>query len=308
MLKRTLTGLVILLVTAGFVLLKQINSLFFDAFVLIIMYGALIEVIRAYKLGGKKPHTALLLTLPVLVFVGYLVSRKLYAGVASRTIFGGIFATLAISALMLMLFLTIDILIAGKKRKLFGEQDEEIQNSDAFESSKTSMQILAYPILPLSFFFALNSLPYEISYIGIVLTFVVAMLTDTCAYLFGRAWGKRKFIPEISPKKTIAGVVGGFVGGIIGAALVFVFFYFTPYFALLKQTELLTSISAFAIIGLVGSYITQLGDLIASSLKRKVGLKDYANIFPGHGGFMDRFDGQMFVSIISFIVLVFFFV
>ena len=61
-------------------------------------------------------------------------------------------------------------------------------------------------------------------------------------------------------------------------------------------------------IGIFGAYITQLGDLIASALKRKVDLKDYSNIFPGHGGFMDRVDGQMFVSVLTYLILLFFFV
>ena len=59
----------------------------------------------------------------------------------------------------------------------------------------------------------------------------------------------------------------------------------------------------FLIIGVVGSYINQLGDLIASSLKRKVGLKDYSNIFPGHGGFMDRMDGLCCVALVLAIAI-----
>ena len=68
------------------------------------------------------------------------------------------------------------------------------------------------------------------------------------------------------------------------------------------------SISAFLIIAVAGSYINQLGDLIASAYKRKAGIKDFSNIFPGHGGFMDRVDGMMFVSTVIFIVLSLFFV
>ena len=309
MLKRTLTGAVILLITIGFVLLKQFNNLFFDAFALIVMCCSLYETINAYKKAGKKPHTALLFLAPLFIYVGLLFSRRLYAGIDVRVIFGSIISLIIVAVIMLMAFLTLDIMLAAKSRKLSGEMpEEELVKIDAFSSSKVSMQILAYPILPLSFFLLLNNLSYQLSFLGIILTFAVAMMTDTFAYLFGRAWGKRKFIPEVSPKKTIAGVVGGFVGGVIGSALVFVFFYFTPYFDILNNVDLFSAITAVALIGILGSYITQLGDLIASSLKRKVGIKDYANIFPGHGGFMDRFDGQMFVAFLSFIVLVLFFV
>ena len=72
---------------------------------------------------------------------------------------------------------------------------------------------------------------------------------------------------------------------------------------LLYNVNIYLTIFVFLIIGVVGSYINQLGDLIASSLKRKVGLKDYSNIFPGHGGFMDRVDGQMFVAVFVYLIL-----
>ena len=254
MLKRTLTGAVILLVTALFIFLKQFSALFFDAFVLIIAYASLFEVIGAYKKAGKKPHTITLGVVPAIVFTGFIIARRYHAGIPSKIAFGGIFAMMFVAVFMLILWLTFDILIAAENRKK--QQVEEISNVDAFERTKISMQIFAYPLIPIMFFFALNNLPYDFAYIGIILTFAVAMMTDTFAYLFGRFFGKKKFIPEISPKKTIAGVVGGFVGGIIAAALVFVFAYFSPYFEVFKQAKLSVSILSFALIGVFGSYIT----------------------------------------------------
>ena len=308
MLKRTLTGLVILLVTAGFVLLKQFNSLFFDAFALIIMYASIIEVINAYKKAGKKAHTAVLLCLPAMMFIAISIVKHIYADYfysIEKLSYATLISFIIIAVVALMVFLTIDIISAGRLRKKNQEIDE---NFDAFAKTKISMQILAYPILPLSFFFLLNIMPYDVGYIGIILTFAVAMMTDTCAYLFGRAWGKRKFIPEVSPKKTIAGVVGGFIGGLAAASLCFLFVQFTSYFWLFKRiVDFESAKYAFLIIGLIGSYINQLGDLIASSLKRKVGIKDFSNIFPGHGGFMDRVDGQMFVAVFVYLIFTIFF-
>ena len=311
MLKRTLTGAVILLFTAAFVALKQFSSLIFDVFALILTYASMFEVLGAYKKAGKNPHTALLGIVPAFVFAGFYASRKIFAGSEIRMLFGGMFCLMFVAAIMLIAFLTLDIIIASKTRKVNlknGEIELSENGNCAFDGTKYSMQILAYPILPLSFFFLLNSLPYEISYLGIILTFAISMMTDTFAYLFGRFFGKRKFIPEISPKKTIAGVFGGFVGGIIAAALVFVFFYFAPYFNLINSSNIGLSIAAFAIIAILGSYINQLGDLIASALKRKVGIKDYSNVFPGHGGFMDRVDGQMFVGLFVSLMMILFFV
>lgn len=303
MLKRTITGLIILIITAGFVLLKQFSPLFFDTFALIIIFGSIFEVIKAYKKGNNEPYSLLLYLSPVISFVGILVARKLYAGIDSRIILSSFLVLFLTAIIVLMLSLTFDILTAAKNRKQQESSQESQPFIDAFKKTKITMQILAYPVLPLMFLILINSLSYQLGFLGLVLTFAVAMMTDTFAYLFGRMFGKRKFIPEVSPKKTIAGVIGGFVGGIIAAGLVFVIFYFTNYFDILNNVSLIASISSLAIVGLFGAYITQLGDLIASSLKRKVDLKDYSNIFPGHGGFMDRVDGQMFVAVLSFIIL-----
>lgn len=168
--------------------------------------------------------------------------------------------------------------------------------------------IFAYPLLPISFLFALNHLPYEVGYMGIILTIVIAMLTDTCAYLFGMGFGHRKLIPEVSPKKTIEGCIGGFVGGLIGAVICYLVFKFAGWFSVLETVSSGVSICAFLILGVVGSYITQLGDLVASAYKRKFNIKDFSNIFPGHGGFMDRVDGQMFVAIVVYVGLALLFV
>jgi phosphatidate cytidylyltransferase len=85
-------------------------------------------------------------------------------------------------------------------------------------------------------------------------------------------------------------------------------FKFSGWFTVLEIVSPGVSICAFLILGVVGSYMTQLGDLVASAYKRKFGIKDFSNIFPGHGGFMDRVDGQMFVAIASYVVLTLLFV
>ena len=211
--------------------------------------------------------------------------------------------------ILVVYLLTNDIIELARDRKNgTTEQNVAVLNQSLFEKTKNSMMVYAYPLLPLSFMFALNHLPYDVGYIGIILIFVVSMLTDTCAYFVGRLWGRTKFIPEVSPKKTIAGVVGGFAGGIIGALVCYFVFYYTNLFPVLQLAGKGASISAFLIIAVAGSYINQLGDLIASAYKRKVGIKDFSNLFPGHGGFMDRVDGMMFVSVFVYIILALFFV
>ena len=216
-------------------------------------------------------------------------------------------ALLAVAVFITLI--TVDIIkFAIDRKKGTTEKNVSILNQTLFEKTKLSLSIYAYPILPLMGLLAVNHLPYEVGYIGIVLIFVVAMLTDTMAYLIGRLFGRRKFVPEVSPKKTIAGVIGGFVGGILGALACYFIFYYTDMFTVLNLAGKGVSIAALLIIGAVGSYITQLGDLVASAMKRKVGIKDFSNIFPGHGGFMDRMDGLMFVSVFVYVIMTLFFV
>ena len=291
--KRLPTSIVILAVTIGFVLLRQFSVLFFDAFALAIMLGSVIEIVRVNKKQNKKIDGGLLVFVPILEVLIFIFAK------------GGniILFNLALVILAILYLLTAEIIIYGKNRKSGVDQDTEEINAHLFDRTKNTLMVFAYPILPLSFMFVLNHLGYQIGYMGIVLIFAIAMMTDTFAYLVGSACGKTRFIPEVSPKKSIAGVVGGFIGGIVGAALVFVFFYFTNWFDILNTISLTKSIIAFAIIGVIGSYANQLGDLVASAYKRKAGIKDFSNIFPGHGGFMDRVDGMMFVSIVIYVTL-----
>ncbi|WP_024859302.1 phosphatidate cytidylyltransferase [Ruminococcus flavefaciens] len=112
-----------------------------------------------------------------------------------------------------------------------------------------------------------------------------AWIADTGAYFTGVAIGKHKLCPEISPKKTIEGLVGGIVTTAVVYAIAFSAYYgFTA-----KRAAI-----AFAT-GAVCAVIGTVGDLSASMVKRQIGFKDYGKIMPGHGGLMDRFDSVLFV-------------
>ena len=115
------------------------------------------------------------------------------------------------------------------------------------------------------------------------LVVITAFGTDIMAYFTGYALGKHKLCPKISPKKTIEGSVGGTLGSIILCGI-FGFFFARP---LLVHC---------LIIGLLGGVISQFGDLTASVFKRKMGIKDYGNLIPGHGGILDRFDSVLFTG------------
>ncbi|MBO7474259.1 MAG: phosphatidate cytidylyltransferase [Ruminococcus sp.] len=112
-----------------------------------------------------------------------------------------------------------------------------------------------------------------------------AWIADTGAYFTGVAIGKHKLCPEISPKKTIEGLVGG----IVTTAVVY-----TAAFSIYYGFTAKRAVIAF-VTGAVCAVIGTVGDLSASMVKRQIGFKDYGKIMPGHGGLMDRFDSVLFV-------------
>lgn len=115
--------------------------------------------------------------------------------------------------------------------------------------------------------------------------------TDTSAYFSGMLWGKRKLSPSLSPKKTVEGAIGGIIGSMLLCLL------FARFFA----PELMLHCS---IIGLTGSVAAQFGDLVASAFKRKMGIKDYGSLIPGHGGILDRFDSILFTTPVVYYYIV----
>ncbi len=132
----------------------------------------------------------------------------------------------------------------------------------------------------------------------ILLVGFIASGTDSAAYFVGVFFGKHKLAPQVSPKKTIEGSIGGSVIGLLmGVGL---FPYLLQQFApdVWQTYQPLFSGGTFIItivILLLLSIATQFGDLVASNIKRQFGVKDFGNLFPGHGGVMDRVDGILVV-------------
>ena len=119
--------------------------------------------------------------------------------------------------------------------------------------------------------------------------FVITVISDSMAYFTGKLFGKRKLIPSVSPNKTVEGSLGAIIFTIIGCVL----------YGLTGSIN----VGNLVVIGLLGSITSQCGDLIASKLKRYVGIKDFSNLIPQHGGVLDRLDSALLVSQFMIIVL-----
>ena len=127
----------------------------------------------------------------------------------------------------------------------------------------------------------------------------LAWATDTFAYLAGRAFGKHKLCPELSPKKTVEGAIGGLFGSMLVAGI---YGLILPHYTAYNERV----VWACLLIGLLCGILAQLGDLLASGIKRDKGIKDYGTLIPGHGGIMDRFDSVIFMLPVVYFMIVFF--
>lgn len=148
---------------------------------------------------------------------------------------------------------------------------------------------LVYPTLPFLAFFMIAALdePYKLSLFLAVCISSVA--SDIFALVFGLCFGKHKLIPSVSPKKTWEGAIGGFVMSVL---------VMTAFGLILNANrDDALWIWHFVALGAIGSVATQLGDLVASAVKRYCGIKDFGRIFPGHGGVLDRLDGMLFNAV-----------
>lgn len=137
--------------------------------------------------------------------------------------------------------------------------------------------------------------PYHVAFF-VLMALGVPWMADAGGYFAGVFFGKHKLCPTISPKKTVEGFIGGIVFCIAGAALLGVLFNFVFY----KDVKI--NYLSLLLYGVLDSFISVLGDLSFSLIKRSCHIKDYGSIFPGHGGMLDRCDSVIFSAPLLLII------
>lgn len=268
---RVFTGIALALV---FVPIFILGGYYLDAMLLILTGAATYELRKMFNLKEKLGVYVMVMEIIMAMVLFFFISYGLQDQFDSQNTF------------MLGVFLIItSMVIIGALLSVFDEQYSTVNFGSSFIA-------MLYPAIG---FAAISVLRAESIY-AIGFLFAVTIVTDIFAYIVGMNFGKTRLAIKISPKKSVEGSIGGTFFAVI----------FTLLFVVLANIKEIGNIelSIFITISLVLvlSAIGQIGDLVASKLKRDYGIKDYSNIFPGHGGVMDRFDSAIFAAMVLVLI------
>ena len=244
---------------------------------------ALLAVIAVFEiLRVIGVHKTLVLSVPAyLMAAGFPVSA--YFVDADEVL---VFLLALAAAMFVYLMWLMGVSVFSKGKIPFSKIAEVFSAVTYVAVSFTSLSILRY-------------LDRNIGVFCVILVFVISWVCDVFAFAVGSLIGKHKLIPEVSPKKTVEGAIGGIV---FSALLCLAYGLVIDLFFENIQVNYLYLF----LFGAILSVVSQLGDLVASLIKREYGVKDYGSIFPGHCGVMDRFDSVLAVSTIILILSIVF--
>jgi len=260
--------------TAIFLVLFFVPAFIIGGWVLDVVLGMLglvstYELFKMFKLKSNVPIIVLIVELFLSALMFFLITYHYKNILSLEWVFYALIVVVLIGALLLVLV-------------------------DKFETDDFGRYLVSilYPVIGFSALSALRFLSLEV--IGFL--FVVTSMTDMFAYYFGIKYGKHRLAVKISPKKSIEGAIAG----IIFAVLFAIGYIYLVDLEVIGNINLNIFVSIILIITI--SVFGQTGDLVASKLKRGYGIKDFSNLFPGHGGVMDRFDSAILASIILILI------
>lgn len=265
MVKRIISGIVLAMIAFPCIALGGIFSL---CFITLLGVGAYYELVRALGFLDKQKDKA------VLSYIGIFLSVVMYMLVYFIDYRYAIIGTIMVNMIAV---LTIYVLKFNKY---------------SINDVALLMFSFLYTSVVGALMMVLRLYMKEGQYL-VWLAIIPAICCDIFAYFVGVLIGKHHF-SKVSPKKTIEGCVGGIVGAALGTGV-----YGYILSSHIKASE--GFVLACVVMGIVCGFISMIGDLAASAIKREVGIKDYGKIIPGHGGFLDRLDSILFITPIVYL-------
>ena len=306
--KRCLTASVLIIVFAALVVMRAFAGTFglyvFDLLIFVAACVGIWEICSALQLNRRGANAVVAIIVGALAYLFFIIGSVVlneplpwWLQLVITLIIVGIFA----------LFIGLSNMIDKKFAKECALQKKNL-NQEAWGGALDLLKMVVYPGAFFACAVILNHMTTDdLGLFGLLLVIFISCFTDIFAYGVGMLLGKNsaRMAPKISPKKTWVGFVGGLFGGVLGA-LVAVWIISANSAVSARLFELTNDSSLtqimFLVVGLAGAVITTLGDLYASFLKRKAGIKDFGNLLPGHGGVMDRVDG--IILNVPFILLI----
>lgn len=237
----------------------------FAAVALAALTRALWEEMNALTAGGHHPvrwtsYAALVVSVPLMMY----------------------YSSIAIIPVLTMI--TFVILFRVMRR----------QQPDLIDVVMSVLPMLSIVLPGMCLFGILDTQPRRLETLLMAMVFVISVSGDTFAFFIGSRFGKRKLCPLISPKKTVEGAIGGLIGSMLCAMIL------AWVFRLIYPDYPFPPMWANLIVGFIGGVAGQMGDLFASLVKRHCKVKDFSNLFPGHGGMLDRMDSILFTAVIVY--------
>lgn len=268
--QRIITGAIFTVVVLALIVPAYFWPVVILAFTAIVSILAIYELIKAAKVkesGLSVPVTALGGMLGFLPIIMWLTDRSPTQGFS-----------------LYALFTLIYCFVTTMLPPILKEQPESIKAGFA------SSLIILYVSFPMACVHVMVFLIPK-GWFFFVIGLFAPWISDVFAYFTGSFFGKHKIVPHISPKKTWEGCIGGAVFCSILTAL---FFAFVMVDVIEVNMPFVVFVTLAAVFGFILSVVSQLGDWMASSIKRMIGIKDFGKLMPGHGGIMDRFDSAFF--------------
>lgn len=306
--KRLITSICLVVAFTGIFLLRayvvNFGIYLFDAVVLVAAVIGTWEICNAKQLNRRGANAYVVWIVYALLYLFYII------GSAILTPHLPWWLQLIVSLIIIgifVLFIGLSNMLDKKMAKECKLQKKNF-NREAWGGAWDLLQMIIYPGALFACAIILNHLTdYHLGVLGILLIIFTSCLSDTLAYCVGVVLGKgaAKMAPKISPNKTWVGFIGGLFGGVLGALIVVWIIsadQVASDYLIQKFGDAVMVQLTFAIIGLISAFVTAMGDLFASHIKRKANIKDFSQILPGHGGVLDRFDGIIFN--VPFILLI----
>ena len=306
--KRCLTALILIAGFSVVLVARAFAGIFgvylFDALIIVAAAIGTWEICSACKLNRRGSNAIVAIIVEVLIYFFFILGSEFMREPLPWWL--QLIVSFVIIAVF-VLFIGLSNMIDKKMAKECALQKKNL-NKEAWGGVLDLLYMIFYPGAFFACAVILNHMTTDsIGLFGILLIVFISCLTDILAYCVGRVLGKGspKMAPKVSPKKTWVGFFGGLFGGILGSLIVVWIISGNQalsdrLFAVTKDANITQLV--FVAVGLAGAVFTTIGDLLASFIKRKVGIKDFGHLLPGHGGVMDRVDG--IILNVPFILLI----